>query len=163
MSRKMREARVKPPARPAKVAAKPNLTWPMVLLALVGLAASGYLSYSTATSGALVCGGIGNCDAVQASAYARLMGVPVAYLGFGSYLAVGLGLAGMATPQRDVRYLALLGVLVVSLAGALFSAFLTYTEFFVLQAVCPWCVLSAATMIALAGLAFVQVRRESAN
>jgi len=95
------------PARPpsAATAAKTS-TLPLVmgLLTLLGLGLAGYMSYTDLISTALVCGGIGDCDTVHASAYARLLGVPVSVLGFASYAAIAILLAArLAACRRERR------------------------------------------------------------
>ena len=136
--------------------------WHTQLLAfftLIGLAASGYLAYTSLVSGALYCAGIGNCETVHASAYSQIYGVPIAYLGFGSYVAIGglLLWQAMAT-EASRKYLASLGILAVAISGVIFSAYLTYVELFVILAICPWCVVSALAMLALAFTSGAAVR-----
>jgi uncharacterized membrane protein len=77
---------------------------------------------------------------VQSSPYAKLGGVPVAIVGLAGYLAV---LASLALPDRALTAF-------LALVGAGFSAYLTYLELAVIDAVCQWCVASAVIMTALA-------------
>src|SRR5262245_29673363 len=59
-----------------------------LILVIVGLAISGYLSYVKLTEVPLVCvanSEVFNCEVVQNSAYSRIAGVPVAWLGFVTY------------------------------------------------------------------------------
>lgn len=118
-------------------------------LAVLGALIAGYLSWIALTNSEAFCAGLGQCDAVQSSSYARLLGVPVAVLGVATYLAVVglLWLRGRGT-RREAE-LALLGQLVVVLVGTAFSAWLTYVELFVIYAVCPWCLASAIVMALL--------------
>ena len=85
-------------------------------------------------------GGGGGCERVQSSPYAKLAGVPVAVLGLAGYVAV---LASLALPDRSVTAF-------LALIGAGFSAYLTYLELAVIDAVCQWCVASAINMTAVA-------------
>lgn len=125
----------------------------MVALGLLGAAVSAYLTSVHYGGGLALCTGAGGCEQVQASRYAAVAGVPVALLGLGLYLTL-LGLAvwraraASATPEAIV-----LGLFGLSLAGVLYSAYLTYLELFVIHAICPWCVTSAVLMVALFGLA----------
>lgn len=144
------------PARPPMAATAAGATVLQVvmgLLALLGLGLAGYMSYTDLTSNALVCGGIGDCDTVHASAYSKLLGVPVSLLGFVSYAAIAALLAARLRLGNDMGHLAALGMVVVGVSGAIFSAYLTYVELFVINAVCPWCVASAIVVTALAALA----------
>ena len=111
--------------------------------------------YSPATTAAL-CTGAGGCETVNTSPYSTIAGIPVALLGMGAYVAIG-ALAFLSTreafPERGRRgalaeqaHLAVFGL---SLAGVLYSAYLTYLEIFVIRAICPWCVVSALIMTAI--------------
>jgi len=54
-----------------------------------------------------------------------------------------------------------MGMVTVAVSGAVFSAYLTYVEFFVIDAVCPWCVASAIVIAALAVLTLADARRDA--
>ncbi|HEV2741906.1 MAG TPA: vitamin K epoxide reductase family protein [Rubrobacter sp.] len=109
-------------------------------LAVAGLLVSAYLTWAHLVGAEPVCGlGGGGCRAVQASRYAAVLGIPVPMLGLAGY--AGLLLAAILRGEVG----AYLGLLVV-LVGALFSAYLTYLEIFVIGAICQWCVASAAIM-----------------
>lgn len=135
----------------------------MGVLIGIGIVVSGYMAYTDLAGASLVCGGVGDCDTAHASAYARLLGVPVSLLGFVGYAVIGALLGWQSRSRGDAAYLARLAILAVVLAGAIFSIYLTYVEFFVIRAVCPWCVVSAALMVALAVFAALAVRRELAG
>ena len=111
-------------------------------LAVVGLLISAYLTWVHYAGVAPVCvGGSGGCETVQSSSYATILGVPVAVVGLVGYS----GLLLSASLRGEVGiYLGFL----VALVGALFSAYLTYLELFVIHAICEWCVASAAVMVA---------------
>jgi uncharacterized membrane protein len=118
----------------------------MAALALAGLAIATYLTavhYAGATPACAIAHG---CEVVQTSRWAQLGGVPVALLGAGAYAAL------LAALVRDTEATRTAGAC-VALAGAGFSAWLSYVEVFRLHAVCAWCVTSAALMTALAVLA----------
>lgn len=117
--------------------------WPIVSLgfALAGLAVAGYLTFTRFNRGALVCG-VGDCEAVQGSRFAEIAGVPISLLGlglFGTLLVLGLARA-RAPRQTELITFVAFGV---ALAGAIYSAYLTYLEVAVIRAVCQWCVVSA--------------------
>lgn len=145
------------------VSGRPRLAWAMLVLALAGIVVSGYLAITYFSNAQVVCNGLGQCEQVQASAYSRIYGVPIAYFGFPSYVAIALGIAGRLGWRGDRAYLALLGAQTLAIAGAVFSAYLTYVEFFVINATCPWCLTSAALSALLVGCGIVQVRRELAR
>ena len=90
------------------------------------------------------------CATVQQSGYAELAGVPVALLGLGGYVAI---LGSLALDGEGARMVTAF----LSLAGFGFSAWLSYVEVVRLDAICIWCVGSAACMTLLALLSVVRV------
>ena len=62
-------------------------------LALLGLAISAYLTWVHYAGIEPVCTGISDCERVQSSDYAELVGIPVALLGMAGYAAL-LGRSG---------------------------------------------------------------------
>ena len=50
----------------------------------------------------------------------------------------------------------------VALAGALYSAYLTYLELFEIEAICAWCVASAAVVTLIALLSAPDLRQRRA-
>jgi uncharacterized membrane protein len=120
------------------------------VLALAGIGIAGYLTWVHYKGIDPVCvGGGGGCEIVQASRWAELAGVPVALLGLIAYVTV---LASLALPEEPGRAVAAF----VTLVGFGFSAWLTYVELVEIEAICQWCVASAAVMT---GLALVSVAR----
>ncbi|HUL69665.1 MAG TPA: vitamin K epoxide reductase family protein [Gemmatimonadales bacterium] len=114
------------------------------LLSLVGLLLATYLYlYKIGEIGTLACG-TGSCETVQLSPYSRFLGVEVAMIGICGYgLLLLLSLLGLqASPGRRswVGRLLLTG----SGLGLVFTCYLTYVELFVIEAICRWCVASAA-------------------
>jgi protein-disulfide isomerase/rhodanese-related sulfurtransferase len=130
-----------------------------LILALLGLFDSLYLFWIyTSPSRPMVCLGTG-CDAVRASVYSHLGGIPMPVLGVAGYVIVALLIMAEslvpAARAIDVRY---------ALAGAtgfgfLFSLYLEYLQGFVIHAFCVWCVTSGLVMTALCGLAVYNVVR----
>ena len=136
------------------------LTWITPLLALIGLGVAGYLAYVETRQVAAVCGPVGDCNAVQASPYARLFGVlPVGVLGALGYVALLAAWLWGRYGRGRLAELAPLAVFAIALFGVLFSLYLTYLEPFVIQAVCAWCLTSAVIMTALLLLAIEPARR----
>jgi uncharacterized membrane protein len=118
-----------------------------LLLTLAGIGVAGYLTYVHYNQGALVCG-IGNCEIVQSSKYAKMFGVPIAVFGLAMYLAIlALLLVRRARPQiADTATLAIFALL---MAGTIYAAYLTYLEIWVIEAICQWCVASAIITVVL--------------
>ena len=113
------------------------------LIALVGVFVATYLAfYKAGLIGSLACG-TGSCETVQQSPWARFLGMPVAVWGVGYYVAVfALAFAGTLDRWAEDRRIAL-GLLLLTAWGAIFSAYLTYLELFVIHAICRYCVVSA--------------------
>jgi len=83
-------------------------------------------------------GGLLDCDVVNASRFASVLGVPIAYCGLAMYLILGaLALAELRRggPARVAVYARLLGTLAVA-----YSMFLASVSATVLHAVCLFCV-----------------------
>jgi uncharacterized membrane protein len=127
-------------------AMRQTLLWRGVLaLAVAGVGISGYLTYTHFAHKPVICAGLGSCATVQASEYATVAGVPVALFGLVSFLAIGV-LAVLAV-SRPWAALAVFGL---ALSGVLYSAYLTWVELAVLDAVCLWCAASAVVITAIA-------------
>jgi uncharacterized membrane protein len=116
----------------------------VAVLALLGLAVAGYLTYVHYAELEPICaGGGGGCERVQNSSYAELAGIPVALLGLVGYALILLSLWVPGDTGRVVSAL-------FALIGFGFSAYLTWLELFEIDAICQWCVVSAVLMTALA-------------
>jgi uncharacterized membrane protein len=120
----------------------------LATLALSGLGVALYLTlYKLGAIGTLSCG-VGSCEAVQASRWATLLGLPVAAWGLGYYLA----LFAVALASTRPRFEDSLGISALMLGltgwGVVFSGWLTYLELFVIHAICRWCVVSALIVAA---------------
>jgi uncharacterized membrane protein len=122
------------------------------LVALVGLFVALYLAmYKLGMIGTLACG-TGGCETVQLSRWANFLGLPVAVWGVGYYaLVLALAIGSIQPRWAESRALSL-ALLVLTGWGVVFSTWLTYLELFVINAICRWCVVSAALAVVLFGL-----------
>jgi uncharacterized membrane protein len=113
------------------------------VIAIVGIGVATYITIADSGGGAPACiaGGTG-CTTVANSPYSHVAGINVAVFGIVGYVFL---LAAAATPGDAGRF----GGLVLSLVGFGFSAYLTYLELFVIEAICQWCVASAILMTVL--------------
>jgi uncharacterized membrane protein len=139
---------------------------PLILLplALAGMGISAYLTAAHWGEQAIVCGGLGQCDYVNTSAYATVGGIPVSFLGALLYAAMaGAALTWSREPADDRRAVLVWGI---ALAGFGYAAYLTYVELFVLHAICVWCVASAiiltTTLIIASAALFLTPTEETA-
>lgn len=124
--------------------------WAIPVLSLIGLGVAGYLAYVETQQVQAICGPVGDCNAVQQSAYARLFGLlPIGVVGVLGYLAI---LATWAVRHFDHGRLgqwAGLALWALTVTGVLFSIYLTFLEPFVIGATCAWCLTSAVIMTLL--------------
>lgn len=121
-----------------------------VLVACFGLADSGYLTIKHLQGSFLRCGD--ECSAVLGSRYAEgIAGVPLAGFGAAAYLSVIIA-AMLAAAGSDRARQVFAGLATIM---ALFSVWLIYLQAFVIHSFCKYCLASAGTSFALAGLAFL--------
>ncbi|MBA4376910.1 MAG: vitamin K epoxide reductase [Anaerolinea sp.] len=116
------------------------ITW---IAAIIGVFDSAYLAYVKFAQSSIYCTpGLGDCVSVNSSQWSVIWGIPVAIFGIATYLAV-IGLLLLAQKIHFMRSYAIYFIFGIGLFGVLYSLYLTYIEFFVLHAVCQWCILSA--------------------
>ena len=123
--------------------------WLVPVLAVVGIGVSIYLGSVEASGVDAVCGPVGDCNAVQQSEYASILGIPIGILGVVGY---GLLLGGWLVSRAAKGTLPDVGLIVagaIAFGGTLFSIYLTFLEPFVIGATCMWCLTSA---VAITGL-----------
>jgi uncharacterized membrane protein len=121
-----------------------------IAVAVIGLGIATYLTIVHYTGGVSVCAIAHGCETVQKSDYSKLAGIPVAVLGLVGY--VGILAALIRDDERSREVAAFLSIL-----GFGFSAWLTYTEIALIDAICIWCVGSAICMTILAALNVARV------
>jgi len=121
-----------------------------VLVAVIGLADSGYLTVKHLRGDYVRCDS--DCSAVLGSKYAEIAGVPLAGIGAVAYFAVltaaVLAAIGYAK-ARDV-------VALLAIPMALISLWLIYLQAFIIHSFCRYCLLSAAACITLAAVVFAE-------
>jgi uncharacterized membrane protein len=124
--------------------------------AVIGLLDSLYLSWSKLANQQVICGTYKGCETVNASPYAEIGGFPIALLGAGAYLSI---LVLLYLENRNDFWIqnGILGIFVISLAGTLYSAYLTFIEIAVLRAICIYCVVSAIAITAILVLTIIRL------
>ena len=136
-----------------------NLRMGTALLSLAGVFVSGYLwFYKIGLIGTLACG-TGGCATVQLSPYSSFLGVDVGLIGLLGYLVIlTIAVASLQPRWAEARWprLALVGL---SSGAVLFTGYLKYLEFFVIEAICRWCVVSAGLIAGIFILSLLDVRR----
>jgi uncharacterized membrane protein len=135
-------------------------------LALIGAFVALYLTmYKVGVIGHLACG-LGGCERVNTSKWSIFVGAPVAAWGVGFYVTTFIvavvGTSARYAQRPGVSYL----LAAMSLVGVVFSAWLTYLELYVIDAICKYCVSSAVivTLIFIVSVAdVVQWRGDAAS
>jgi uncharacterized membrane protein len=135
-----------------------------LVLVVIGLAITAYLSYVKLTNTNAVClqaSGV-SCEVVQNSAYSQIMGIPIVYLGLGAYLLLGalLVLENRITFLQDYGIMLVFGI---TLFAFIYSVWLVYLQFFRLQALCPWCLAHEATMTVLFAVSALRLWKSPAS
>src|SRR5512138_1446786 len=116
-----------------------------IALTIIGLLVAIYMSIYKITSNDSMCIGSGDCKTVNASRYAEVNGIPVAFLGVAGYAAI---LAVLLLEQR-IPFLQQNGSLIffgLSLTGFLFTLYLIFVEVALIRAYCPFCLTSQTAM-----------------
>jgi uncharacterized membrane protein len=130
----------------------------IALLSLVGILIALYLTlYKIGIVGDLSCS-VGSCETVNTSRWSMLWGLPVAAWGLAAYVALfAISFAG--TTERYAGS-PRISWLLVAIAGwsVVFSAWLTYLELFVINAICIWCVTSAALLVVILVVSVVDLK-----
>ena len=119
-----------------------NKKYLLLVLALAGFADSLYLTYDHFQQGLAPCGTsiFSSCNAVLASSYAVVYGIPLALLGVIHYTLLFVS-AGVFIKNKNNYFGAL--VVFLSYAGIVVSAYLMYLQAYVIQAYCIYCIASA--------------------
>lgn len=117
-------------------------------VALVGLVDSIYLTWIKIADQTAVCSGIGDCESVNNSIYSEIAGIPIALIGAIAYLTI-LALLFLENRFETKGLYLRFAIFGLTLAGSLYSGYLTYLEIAVLRAICPFCVLSAISIFVL--------------
>src|ERR1700719_4403768 len=118
-------AAIRPPLR-----SEPN--WPLLVLSVIGIGVTSYLSYTEWTGSQLKGCAVGSsCDIVLSSRWATLLGMPTAFWGLLAYATL---LASVFIKRAHLHWFSAWGV---AFFGVLYSAYLTTISLTVLGAACP--------------------------
>ena len=132
----------------------------ILIPSIIGAIDAGYLTWIKLSHNETMCTpGLGDCYTVNTSRYAEIYGIPVAVFGLASYLL----LIAVLLLEERMEFLKENGRLIifgVSLVGVLYSAYLSYLEEYVIQAWCPYCVISAVMLVIIFALSIVRLKKE---
>jgi uncharacterized membrane protein len=143
---------------------EPQREWAILAELLIGVGIAGYLTYAEVNAAPMMCGPIGDCNAVQQSPYAWLMGIiPVGALGLVGYVFIALAWLVKRHSSQRMSDGASIVLFVLVFLGTAFTAYLTFLEAFVIGAGCAWCLASAAVMTALLWLSVAPTKQAIAR
>jgi len=131
------------------------------VLACLGILDASYLLIYKMTSNNAMCLGNGGCHDVNFSPYSQIAGIPVSLFGLGAYLAFG-GYPASGGRLRIVKDNGPLTIFGISLAGTVFTGYLTWIELYVIHRLCPFCVASAIIITLIFILAVVRLVKQTA-
>jgi uncharacterized membrane protein len=134
-----------------------------LVLAAIGMFSAAYLTYTKLARTNILCvqtKGF-DCDLVNASNFSQIYGIPIAVLGLLAYITI-VTVILLETRMRILKANGPLLLFGISLAGTLYSAYLSYLEAFVLKAWCQYCLISALSMTAIFVLAIIRLVRQPA-
>ncbi|HWS24617.1 MAG TPA: vitamin K epoxide reductase family protein [Anaerolineales bacterium] len=123
---------------------------------LIGLVVSVYMAIYNYTDNDSMCLGSGDCSTVNASRFSEFYGIPVGLIGVFGYIALFLMLYyedKFSITQKNGN----LPFFASSLLGFLFTIYLIYIEIWILDAICPFCLVSQITMTILFFVAVYKV------
>ncbi len=143
---------------PESRALRPAPNWPLLALSVLGIALTGYLSWTAFSGGAVQgCAAGGGCDTVLTSRWATLLGLPTAVWGLMAYI----GMAAIAFVRRADRHWSYAWT--AAFFGVCYSVYLTVVSLTILGSACPYCLTSLGLMTAALALVVVQRPPEMAH
>lgn len=125
----------------------------LAVLLCIGLLDALYLSYAQYAQSPLICGVLEGCNAVSASPYSKIFGIPIAYLGVIFYI----GMLKMLFWQHFIPTLSTWGRRLFVLGayiGAAASVVFVYIQYTYIGAFCIYCLLSAIITWTVAVIVF---------
>jgi uncharacterized membrane protein len=121
----------------------------LTVTASVGLLTAIYLTIAKLANSQDMCiQGFGDCWTVNNSIYSEFFGIPIALFGAAAFLSI-LILLWLETRNQFWKTNGRLLLFGITLLGVLLSGYLTYIEIAVIEAICPFCVISAIAMVLL--------------
>jgi len=137
-------------------------SWLIGIFAILGVLDALYLLIYKLSGNNQMCLGNGGCHNVNFSSYSEIYGIPVSALGLAAYLVI-IAILVLEPRLRLVKENGPLALFGISLVGVAFSAYLTYLEFYVIHAVCPFCITSAIVITLIFILAIIRLVKQTAS
>lgn len=124
----------------------------IALFAFFGIAVATYIAQSQATGTPLICNieNINGCNDVVNSEYGYVMGISLANLGLIFYaLVFTIALSELFLRNQMLRFM----LQALAVIGILVSAYGVFTQVFLIEALCLYCLTSAAITVFIFGFA----------
>ena len=135
-----------------------KLPYMLLALALIGIADASYDSYAIYSAHALWCPPpIDGCNTVASSPYARILGVPLGYLGVVYY--VGMAVVSVLVASAPLSPGRRTVALAYATAGVVASGMFFYIQATYIHAFCIYCMISALLTILLFAISLMHYRR----
>ncbi|HEB01622.1 MAG TPA: vitamin K epoxide reductase family protein [Nitrospirae bacterium] len=158
------QAQEQPPDKPDKkdkkkkmkqqpmLAKREHPNWPLVGLASAGMLLTAYLAITSLLGGTpLYCAEGSTCDIVQSSRWGTLMHLPTAFWGFMTYAV--LAYIGFRVRSTEWHWKS---AWIVSMVGLGYSLYLNTISFFVIEALCAYCLASLSIMAVIFAMVVTQ-------
>lgn len=130
------------------------------VISLIGLADTVFVTINHYKGVIPPCTLLNGCETVLTSKYSEVFGVPIALIGAMFYLTVFLfSLAYLRTKNNKI----IIVFLVLTALAFLMSLFFIYLQFFVIKAVCEYCLTSAAASTILFITSIFMAKRIAAS
>src|SRR5215211_4700367 len=130
-----------------------------IVLTVIGLLVSIYMTIYKITSNDSMCIGSKDCSLVNQSRYSEIYGIPVAVIGALGYAAI----LAVILLERNPGFFKQNGTMLLfglSLTGFLFTLYLIFLEIALIKAYCPFCITSQAAMTIIFILSVIRVVQE---
>lgn len=127
-----------------------------IVLVIIGLLVSIYMTIYKISGNDGMCLGSGDCSTVNASRFSEVNNIPVAVFGIVGYAAI-LFVHLFENRNEFFRKNGTLLIFGMSLTGFLFTIWLVYVELALLNAICPFCVTSQVAMTIIFIIAVVRL------
>ena len=130
-----------------------------LILTILGLLVSIYMTIFKITNNTKMCIGSHGCSIVNSSRYSEVNGIPVAVLGVVGYAAI----LAVLLLERRPGFFQQNGTLLffgLSLTGFLFTLYLIFVEVALIMAYCPFCLTSQAAMTLIFIISVIRLVRQ---
>lgn len=126
----------------------------IVILALVGMALDAFLTFNKITLSRIGCPVGGGCDIVSNSPYSEFFGIPVSIFGFGAFMFFMVA-ALLAINEKIAARTALQLIIAFSAFGLAIVAWFIYLMYFVIGAICLYCMASHIMLLLVFGISVI--------